>query len=298
MNPRPPLHALALALGLATTSTSAPALASGAPCSELSSAVDLSSSPNDDRRQFCQFAKDTVAGGCCQSSLYECLKAHPTCPRAQVLAEIGRGVIATGATEDKAVAAAAAYEDGFAPEKRTVLDTSKVPCKGPADGVTLVEFSDFDCPHCAAAAPVLQKLLEEDHGVRFCSFTFPLPGHRFSPLASAAALYAESQGKYWPMAQALFETQDDRADLDQEGYEAQLLRLGKRLGLDPKGLRAAFAPESVILSRVKDDQMLGISLLIQGTPSFFLDGRSLNGIPLNQFEAAIRDERESRGKKQ
>ena len=43
--------------------------------------------------------------------------------------------------------------------------------------------------------------------------------------------------------------------------------------------------------------MLGISLLLQGTPSFFLDGRPLNGIPLGQLEAAVRDERESKGKK-
>jgi protein-disulfide isomerase len=295
--PRFPIR-LAIGLCLAATSVfSAPALARDPPCGELAAAVDLSSSPNDDRRQFCQYAKDTVAGGCCQSSLYECLKAHPTCPRGQVLAEIGRGVIATGATEDKAVAAAAAYEDAFAPEKRNVLDTSKAPCKGPKDGVTLAEFSDFDCPHCAAAAPFLQKLLEEDHGVRLCSFTFPLPGHRYSQLASAAALYAESQGKYWEMADALFGSQDERADLEEEGYKAQLLRLGKKIGLDPKGLRAALAPDSAIISRVKDQQMLGISLLIQATPSFLLEGRSLSGIPLTKFEAAIRDERESHGKK-
>ncbi len=276
---------------------SMPALARDPPCSELAAMVDFSSSPNDDRRQFCQFAKDTVAGSCCQSSLYECLKAHPTCPRAQVLAEIGRGVIATGATEDKAVAAAAAYEDGFAPEKRNILDTSKAPCKGAKDGLTLVEFSDFDCPHCAAAVPFVQKLLADDHGLRFCSFTFPLSGHRFSQLASAAAIYAESQGKYWEMADALFSSQDDRADLEEEGYKAQLLRLGKKIGLDPKGLRAAFAPDGPIMSKVKDQQMLGISLLVQATPSFLLEGRSLSGIPLSKFEAAIRDERESHGKK-
>ncbi len=265
----------ALWLCLAAASVlSAPALARDPPCAELAAAVDLSSSPADDRRQFCQFAKDTVAGGCCQSSLYECLKAKPTCARAQVLAEIGRGVIGTGATEDKAVAAAAAYEDGFAPDKRNVLDTSKVPCKGPKDGVTLAEFSDFDCPHCAVAAPLLQKVVEQEKGVRLCSFMFPLPGHRFSQLAAAVALYAESQGKFWPMAEALFATRDERADLEEEGYKAQLLKLGKKIGLDPKGLRAALAPDSAILSKVKDQQMLGISLLIQGTPSFFLDGHA------------------------
>jgi len=282
---------------VASSLMSLAALARDPPCGELAAAVDLSSSPNDDRRQFCQFAKDTVAGACCSSSLYECLKAHPTCARAQVLAEIGRGVIATGATEDKAVAAAAAYEDGFAAEKRFVLDTSKTPCKGPKDGITLAEFSDFDCPHCAAAVPLVQKLLADDHGLRFCAFTFPLSGHRYSQLASAAALYADSQGKYWEMADALFASQDERADLEEEAYKAQLLRLGKKIGLDPKGLRAAFAPDGPIMSKVKDQQMLGISVLIQATPSFLLEGRMLSGIPLSKLEAAIRDERESHGKK-
>lgn len=281
--------------------TSASARAADAPCSELAGAVNLSSLPSDDRRQFCQFTKDTVAGGCCQSSLYVCLKSKPTCSRSSILAEIGKAVIETGATEEKAVAAAAAYEDGFAIEKRNTIDPSKAPCEGPKNGLVLAEFSDFDCPHCAVAAPLLQQLVAkgkgQGQGVRLCSFMFPLPGHHFSQLASAAALYADSQGKFWPMAEALFATQSDRAEVDEEAYKNQLLKLGKKIGLDPLALAGALKPGSSLLEKVKDQQMLGIGLLLQGTPSFFLEGHSLNGIPLSAFGTAIRDERESKGQK-
>ena len=266
-------------------------------CSELQPAIDLKSSPTDDRRQFCKFAKDTVAGGCCQSSLYDCLKAKPTCARGQVLGSIGLGVISTGATEEKAVEAATAYEDTFPLEKRAVMDTSKTPCRGAKDGVVLAEFSDFDCPHCAAASPIIRKVVDDDKGIRFCSFTFPLPGHRFSALASAAAMYADSQGKFWPMAEALFATQGERETDEEDAYRAQIMKVGATVGLDPKAVGDAMGAKSPFMEKVRDQQMLGIGLLLQGTPTFFVEGRVLNGIPLNQIEDVVRDERESKGKK-
>jgi hypothetical protein len=134
------------------------ARADDAPCAELAKVVDLRDSPNDDRRVFCAFAHDTVAGGCCQSSLYDCLLKKPTCARGKVLAEVGRATIAMGGAEEKAVASATAYEDSMAHGERAKIDHSGVPCKGAAKGLTLVEFSDFDCPHCALAAPIIVNL--------------------------------------------------------------------------------------------------------------------------------------------
>jgi protein-disulfide isomerase len=286
-----------LSLGLATVGGTPAARADNGPCSELQGAIDLKNSPNDDRAQFCKFAKDTIAGGCCQSSLYDCLKNKPTCARGAVLGQVGLSVVATGATEEKAAAAAADYEAGFPPEKRNVLDTSKVPCRGPKDGLVLAEFSDFDCPHCALAAGTLHKLVDSDKGIRFCSFTFPLPGHHFSALASAAALYADSQGKFWPMADALFAKQDDRQTDDEAAYRAQVLKIAQSVGLDPKAVTAAMDEKSPFMKNVRDQQMTGIGLLLQGTPSFFLEGRALNGIALDKLATAVKDERESKGKK-
>ncbi len=273
------------------------ARASDAPCAELEKAVDLQSSPAGDRRLFCKFAKDTVASGCCQSSLYDCLKSKPTCARGQVLATLGLGLISTGAEEEKAAAAASAYEEAFPPEKRNVLDASKVPCRGPKDGVVLAEFSDFDCPHCAAAAPYLHKLVETHPRVQLCAFNFPLMGHKFSAYAAAAANYAATQGKFWELSDALFATQGAREVADEAGYKKQILKVATSVGLDPKAVFEAMGAKSPYLEKVRDQQMLGIGLLLQGTPSFFLEGRALNGIPLSQFDAVIRDELESQPKK-
>jgi protein-disulfide isomerase len=256
------------------------ARADEAPCAELAKVVvEMRDSPSDDRRVMCQFAKDTVAGGCCQSSLYDCLLKKPSCARGRVLAEVGRLVIAGGGTEEKAVAAATAYEDNLAHAKRVSINVSGAPCKGPLKGPTLVEFSDFDCPHCAIAAPLVEKLAKSHPNLRICSLAFPLPMHKNARLAAAAALYAESKGKYWQMSDALFARQADREDAPDAEYREQVLKIGESLGLDAKGLAAAMQP-GPFLERVDAQAFQASDLKLDGTPYFFLDGRPLKEIPL------------------
>jgi protein-disulfide isomerase len=259
-----------------------------APCAELAKAVDLRDSPNDDRRVICQFAKDLVAGGCCQSSLYDCLLKKPGCARGRVLAEVGRAVVASGGTEEKAMAAATAYEESFAHAKRVKIDLTGVPCRGPAKGPTLVEFSDFDCPHCALAAPLVDKLFKSHPELRVCALAFPLPMHKNARLAAAAALYADTKGKYWPMSAALFARQSEREDASDAEYREQLLKAGDAVGLDRKGLAAALEAGPFI-ERVDAQGFQATELKLDGTPYFFLDGRPLKEIPLGLLGAAVED---------
>jgi protein-disulfide isomerase len=276
---------LALCLVLSAGS----ARADEAPCAELAKAVDLRDSPADDRRVVCQFAKDTVAGGCCQSSLYDCVLKKPGCARGRVLAEIGRAIVATGGTEEKAMAAASAYEDALAHGKRVKIDLTGAPCRGPAKGPTLVEFSDFDCPHCALAAPLVEKLAKSHPGLRMCSLAFPLPMHKNSRLAAAAALYADTKGKYWQMSAALFARQSEREDASDAEYRAQIMKIGESLGLDGKGLAAAIEP-GPFLERADAQGFQASALKVDGTPYFFLDGLPLKDIPLGTLGAAIDDQ--------
>src|SRR6185312_17457871 len=101
------------------------------------------------------------------------------------------------------------YYDSFAADKRTTFDLSHAPCRGPADApVTIVEFSDFECPHCAMARPMLEQLVDVEQGkVRFCFKPFPLTMHPHSEPAAEAAMYAQEHGKFWELHDLLFENQ-------------------------------------------------------------------------------------------
>jgi protein-disulfide isomerase len=274
---------------MALLAVSATSRADDAPCAELGKAVDLHDSPNDDRRVFCGFAHDTVAGGCCQSSLYDCLLSKPDCARGKILAEVGRMVIAQGGSQEKAVAAATAYEDAAAHGTRAKIDLTGVPCKGPAKGPTLVEFSDFDCPHCALASPLVEKLAKAHSGLRVCSMAFPLPMHKYSRLAAAAALYADSKGKYWQMSAALFARQGEREEASEAEYRAAVVKIGTSLGMDAKGLNAAM-DSGRFLDRVEAQAAQARALKLDGTPYFFLDGRNLKDVPLGALGAAVQDQ--------
>ena len=89
------------------------------------------------------------------------------------------------------------------------IDLEHAPTRGPATApISLVEFSDFECPFCAVTAPVVrQLLLAYPTQVRFAFKHYPLPMHKESPLAHEAALAAGDQGKFWEMHDLLFATQ-------------------------------------------------------------------------------------------
>jgi protein-disulfide isomerase len=258
----------------------------GEPCQELAKAVDLSKSPQDDRRVFCAYAKDLIVGSCCQSSLYDCLKAHPDCAQAQALATVGLGSIASGETQEKALAAATAYLDVMPWAKRAKLDLTGAPCRG--DGpITVVEFSDFDCPHCAFSQATVDKLLAQRPNVHLCVLAFPI--HPHSHLAAAAALFALGQGKYWEMSRALYSSQDSREGLDEAGYIDQLVSAGKGVGLDEKALRAALKDSPQLdLAKAQGEQAHKLDL--QGTPTFIVNGRKLDQIGYQLLQAAVADE--------
>jgi protein-disulfide isomerase len=256
------------------------------PCQELAKAVDFSRSPTDDRRVFCTYAKDLVVGSCCQSSLYDCLEKHPDCAQGKALATVGQGSIASGETEEKALAAATRYLDVLRWAKRSKLDLAGAPCRG-SGPITVAEFSDFDCPHCAYSQGTVDKLLEERPDVHLCVLAFPI--HPHSHLAAAAALFAAKQGKYWEMSHALYSTQEAREGIGEDAYVDQLVGVGKGVGLDDKALRAALK-DSPELDLAKAQGAQARKLDIQGTPTFFVDGRMLDQIGLPLLQAAVADE--------
>jgi protein-disulfide isomerase len=201
------------------------------------------------------------------------------------------GEIASGeGTAEAAAKFVAGYYDSFKPENRKQLPATGFPCTGPADAkITMVEFSDFDCPHCKAARPMFEKLVSDRHDLRLCFASFPLTGHKHSGLATAAALYAAKKGAFWKYHDLLFEDQDNRVNLDEAGYISDLVKLGEKAGLDADGLKAAITDPSV--ERLADERrQVAAGLGIEGTPYVYFNGRAVPPFGPELYKLSLDDE--------
>jgi len=194
---------------------------------------------------------------------------------------------------NKPTAAAAAAPSAPKPGARQVDPTVfKVPIdgspvKGNADAlVTLVEFSDYQCPFCARAdATVVQ--LQKDYGskLRVVMKQNPLSFHPRAKPAALAAMAAGEQGKYWEYHGKLFANAKALEDADLEKY-------AQELGLDMNRWKAALTkPE--FSATIDRDQSLAGKLGANGTPAFFINGRFLSGAqPIDNFKSLIDEELE------
>jgi protein-disulfide isomerase len=138
---------------------------------------------------------------------------------------------------------------------------------GPEDApVTLVEYGDYECPHCGRAYPIVrqvQKAMGSD--LRFVFRYFPLREiHPHAERAAEAAEAAGAQGKFWPIHDLLFTHQDALEDDD-------LLAYASTLGLDADRF-AAELESGVHADRVRRDFRSGVRSGVNGTPTFFING--------------------------
>jgi protein-disulfide isomerase len=159
------------------------------------------------------------------------------------------------------------------------------PVRGPATAqVTVVEFSDFQCPFCSRVVPTLERLRKEyPTQVRIFFRHFPLPFHENAAPAAEAAVAAEAQGKFWEMHDKLFANQQDLSRPALEKYAAQI-------GLDMVKFRAALDGHEG-KGRIDADLALGHQVGIEGTPNFFVNGRSVQGAqPFEEFKRVVDEE--------
>ena len=132
--------------------------------------------------------------------------------------------------------------------------------------VTIVEYGDFECPNCRQAAPAVKLILEHWRGkVRLVWRQFPLEGvHPHALSAALASEAAGSQGKFWPMHDALFENQAHLKTNHLRGY-------ARRLELDLARYEAELQ-EQLYLQRVREQIDGGEKSGVRGTPTFFVNG--------------------------
>ncbi len=175
-------------------------------------------------------------------------------------------------------------------ERKQVLYGREHPQKGAAQPlVTIVEFSDFQCPFCGRLAGSLDQLLADDPDVRLVFKQFPLPMHPDAEPGARAALAAGAQGKYWEMHDLLFANPRRMTASDLEEH-------AKSLGLDLAKFKADMDSDE-LRKQVEDDMDQGRTLGVSSTPTFFVNGRQVTGAqPLEEIQKIV-DEEKARARK-
>lgn len=164
------------------------------------------------------------------------------------------------------------YKNRFDPAMVHQIDLTGSPWQGAPEGapITLVEFADFQCPHCGETAPKLDALVNQrKNDIHFVFKNYVLGKFPNSENAARAAIAAGKQNKFWEMHHLIYANQHklDQAGLD--GFAAQL-------NLDVTRLHADMQlPETQ--DRINKDHKLGEDLKIEGTPSMFINGRAYDG---------------------
>lgn len=210
------------------------------------------------------------------------------------LAQIGpqiRAYLERQAVEDARAAAHAELERRYAvayllEPLRIEIAADGFPARGPTDApVTIVEFSDFQCPYCARLASVLDEVMRQyGESLRVVYRHFPLTGiHAHAWKAAEASLCAHDQGRFWELHDLIFAEQDAMTVAD-------LKEKAARLEMDAEAFNECLDSArhyDAVLADLYDGEALGVS----GTPAMFVNGRFVDGaVPFATLAEIIEDE--------
>jgi protein-disulfide isomerase len=164
------------------------------------------------------------------------------------------------------------FEDARAKLEKGVNGAAKGPAKAP---VTIVEFSDMQCPHCKQAEPNIEQLLAQEPDVHFVFQNFPLPLHNW---AEKAADYVDCVGRasndaVWKFIKKTFEEQ---SNITEANADEKLKAIATDSGVKADEI-AACAAKPDTKARVAASVELGKSAGVTGTPTLFINGRAING---------------------
>ncbi len=147
--------------------------------------------------------------------------------------------------------------------------------KGSKDAkVTLIEYSDFQCPACGAYYTILKKVNDDlSAQVRFAYRHFPLPQHKNAKLASAVAESAGKQGKFWEMHDLIFQNQSDWSE--EKNASVVFAKYAVDLGLNLEQFKNDLE-STEIKNKIESDYKSGVKAGVNSTPSFFLNGKKMD----------------------
>jgi protein-disulfide isomerase len=252
----------------ADNSAPAPAPSTAAPAAGGGLPVDLSDLREDEKQSFARLVQKYPSACGKAHSLEVSIKTDPRCRRsvfaARYIARLLKAHLLESEVEEQ-------YDLRFGPVKKQEFDVKDSPLRGEATApVTLVEFSDFQCPHCKHLQPTLERLLDEYRGqVKLYFKNYPIArAHPYAELAAAAALAAGRQGKFWPFHDRLFGG-------DQENESMPVLeKIAKDLKLDLTKWKGDLEKSK---DQVTRDHADGERVDVAATPTLFINGRQYHG---------------------
>jgi protein-disulfide isomerase len=238
--------------------------------------IDLSGLTASQKSTALKAMHDRECSCKCGMKVDECRVADPSCSYSVGLAQTIVSAVKAGKNEKDALAAADASKFAHVEGPKLLDDAVQIPVTGapvtgPANApITLVEFSDFQCPYCATAVGEIANVLKAyPTSVKLIFKQFPLETHPQAAFAAAASLAAQRQGKFWQMHDALFAHRNDLSRASIEG-------IAKGLGLDMTRFGTDVASTEVqeqVIRDVQDGDQAGV----QGTPTVFINGQRYNG---------------------
>jgi protein-disulfide isomerase len=182
------------------------------------------------------------------------------------------GIAAIAATRGGDEAPTAEVEPSSNGGSPLVREDSRILGEPGSSDVVFVEFLDFECEGCRAAYPIVEQLREDFAGeVTFVARYFPLPGHFNAERAARAVESAARQGEFEAMYHRMYETQAEWGEASVP-HDDLFRSFAEEIGLDMARYDADYASEEVA-ERVQRDVDDGVSLNVQGTPTFYIDNR-------------------------
>ncbi len=175
------------------------------------------------------------------------------------------------------------FEDARVKLEKGVNGPARGPAKAP---VTIVEFSDMQCPHCKEAAPSIEQLVAQEPNARFIFQNFPIPGHNW---AEKAAGYVDCIGRssndaVWKFIQKTFE---DQTNITEANADEKLKAIATESGANADET-AVCAEKSDTKARIQASAALAKSVGVTGTPTLFINGRMLGGgIPVDAMKKIV-----------
>jgi protein-disulfide isomerase len=220
-----------------------------------------------------------AAAGCAQKSDIEAVQAS----QKEILAKLEK--IEKDIAARPAGPAAAAQRPQVDPNKVYEIPVGSSYVRGPKDApVTITMFSDFQCPFCAQATPIVDEVLKAyPKDVNFVMKQFPLRQiHPQADPAARAALAAGKQGKFWEMHDELYKNSRSLSPESMKG-------MAEKLGLDVAKWEADMNSDA-LKQQVDAELALGQKVDVRGTPSFFINGKIAQNRSVEGFKAQVEEE--------
>lgn len=239
--------------------------------------VDLSGLTPVQKKAVLKILREEDCSCQCGMKTAECIMKDPNCSYSRALAKIaiegvkdGKNLMEISKLMDQSPKA---HRPKLLEDPITI-PVAGAPVRGPADAkITLVEFSDFECPFCSAAEKEVDIVMAAyPKDVKLIYKQFPLSMHPHAEMAAEASLAAQDQGKFWEMYDALFKNYRLLS-------KTKILAIAQGLGLDMDKFKADLE-SARFKTAVEKDLADGEAAGVYGTPAFYIDGKQYNG-PMN-----------------